>query len=211
MYQSIIKQEAKAPYVFGRLGCIYFDTNEYKTAIKYFDMSLKIYPNAKNTIFLKAQAKEKLRMTKEAISDFKLYIELSNKHNKKNKQNMNYAFISLGEMYYDKQEYKQSIKYLTKAIDIVPDNANVLFLRAQAKEKLDLLKSACVDYSACLKLQPDDFEAWANIGFIYDFWKLYDDAAYYYEKALEVKYDESVQKWLMEARRKQGEKDRDFE
>lgn len=211
LFCEIVNQKAKSLYVFGMLGVLYFYKNEYEKAIEYFQESLQLYPEQAHVIFLKAQAEEKLRMTKEAISDFKLYIELSNKHNKKNEQDMNYAFISLGEMYYDKQKYKQSIKYLTKAIDIVPDNANVFFLRAQAKEKLYLLKSACIDYSACLKLQPDDFEAWANIGFIYDFWKLYDDAVYYYEKSLEVKYDESVQNRLMEAKRKQGEEDRGFE
>ncbi|WP_169727892.1 tetratricopeptide repeat protein [Desulfovibrio inopinatus] len=75
-------------------------------------------------------------------------------------------WVQLGNLYYDAGNPAKSIDAYTKALDIVPDNANVLVDRGVMKRQLGDSRAAVADFDAALRVDPSHKTALFNKGIV---------------------------------------------
>lgn len=92
-------------------------------------------------------------------------------------------FSMLGEAYLQLNNYKQAIKYYTKALEL--DQKNIIL---DAKLKIAMLSWQTLK-------EPKNSGLYATIGYYYSILNLNDKAIYFYEKALSI-YPQSSPAWL---------------
>ena len=93
---------------------------------------------------------------------------------------------SLGYYYYNTKQYKKLLTTTSKLTEWFPDNARFFLFQAVAKQNLNDIKGAKVDYYKVLSLDPDNAGANMGIGMI-----LYNNANEIYDK-LKADYDAIV-------------------
>ncbi|MBR1911339.1 MAG: hypothetical protein IJ828_03165, partial [Treponema sp.] len=76
----------------------------------------------------------------------------------------------------------RAIKFFNKAIELYPEAAATLELRAEAKENLGSLKETLSDYEKVVKLKPKCSKAYFNQGLIFEYKHDYKKAVYFDSK-----------------------------
>ena len=94
-------------------------------------------------LLLRASINIKLNSFSQAESDI---YKIINKN-----PNSSIAYYLLGIISQNKKNYQQSLFYLTKAIELDPDNINAIYSRATVYNELNFFKKAIDDYYLALK------------------------------------------------------------
>jgi len=95
------------------------------------------------TLLLRASSNIKLNSLYQAESDI---YKIINKN-----PNSSIAYYLLGIISQKKKSYQQSLFYLTKSIELDPDNINAIYSRATVYNELNFFKKAIDDYYLALK------------------------------------------------------------
>lgn len=93
----------------------------------------------------------------------------------------------IGIAYYELNDYKVSMSYLNKVIDIKPDHITSLHYLGVISADLNKNEDAISFFLRALSFQPDNFELLFNIGQIYADTSKNSEALEYYHKALKLK------------------------
>jgi len=106
-YLEFIRHIGKAKYIKG----LYHEAiEEYTKAIEIFEID-KIRKESFDWE-MRASIKEEINDLDGAIEDYLKAIEINNKDSS--------SYCSLAEIYFDKKEYEQALKYANKAVDLCP-------------------------------------------------------------------------------------------
>jgi len=204
-FSTRIEDNEKDEIAFAHRGMIYHELEDFNNAFNDLNNSLAL--NRKNPVtwmlrgmVLKAQNKNKL-----AVEDMKHAIEIIENKPKSvveakdepkagdekdptevvGKKLGNFYF-NLGLVYYADDDFKRSVTYYNKAIELNDEIALWFVSRGSAHLGLDDTKAAAADYKKSLDLDPDLADAWigmSNIALIEeDFDKALDAA----NKAVEL-------------------------
>lgn len=103
------------------------------------------------------------------------------------------------------RQWQVSEDLYTRSIEKDPNNAEVLFQRAVAREMLKKYEEASQDYRKALLLKPDYYLAWEYLGKLYEAYGQYDNAIRCYESALKLvkdaKWKGIVRHWISNAKK----------
>ena len=163
-FNKHIKNSTAPVYEYKRIAHFRWYNNDYKTAIVYFTKAIEILqkPKTNDAVVVdttdygydnylgRAFSKYKLKDFVGANSDLDKFIELSD-----DKANA-YRQIALHYQYSFKEinDSENAIKYLTKAINLNPNNVFYIDSRAELRFDLKDYKGAIEDYSKAIELEP---------------------------------------------------------
>lgn len=103
------------------------------------------------------------------------------------------ALLLEAEFYNEQKQYIKAFDLLSKAIEEMPDQKELLYTRALVSERIDRLDVLEQDLRRILAQYPDDVSALNALGYtLADRTERYEEALVYLEKALELQPDEAV-------------------
>lgn len=82
-------------------------------------------------------------------------------------KNLN-AWISLGNDYFDTEQAQKAINAYGKALEIQPNNANVLTDQGVMFRKVGWYDKALINFEKALKIEPNHLQSLYNIGIVYE-------------------------------------------
>lgn len=95
-------------------------------------------------------------------------------------------YHSIGYEFRQKGDYKTSIEYYTKALEITPNYFKALFNRGFAFDKLGECEKAVKDYTSALEIEPRNAFIYYNRGISLDKLKRFDEAIYNFTMAIQL-------------------------
>ena len=108
------------------------------------------------------------------------------------------ALIFLAGIFQFFRLYKQALKCYDKAIQLNPNNLQILGRRGRILEKIQNYDQALACYNKVIQLKADNEWAWSRRGRVLEKLEHYEEALTSYEKAIELKYD-NVWDWRRRA------------
>ena len=185
------------------LGKVYSDKNEPERALEYYEKAYHLAPqvflNIKNVLDVLERLGETQKMIKLCKDGATLYPELND---------------NLGKIYYQQLDYQHAEKYFRRAVEAYPENYIYRDNLASTLQKLKKYKEAGDEFAKALEYAPKEEEdVYLNfIGNSLFEQHLFDAAAEYYQKALELNPDAVVYvKNLIEALRSGNKREKAIE
>ena len=139
------------------IGIELIKLNYLSDALFAFEKGLKENPSYIPLLLKKAEVLQKLNKIDDAIVLYKNILKIE-----VNKQ----AFFNLGILYFLKKNYKCSIHYYSKLLDLGLEDPKILYNYALALEENHNLKEAYFCYNSILKKDPSFEIAWFNKGLL---------------------------------------------
>ena len=180
------------------MGMKHYQEGRYRTALEYFTEALMSDPANAELYYLRASAKAKLKMKKEAIDDYTKAIKL--------KPEMKF-FLERGLTYIAMFEFRRAINDFDEAVKIDSTNSELFFNRGYSYSALDDYDKAIIDYSTAIILDSSNAKVFVNRGdlwsragqqrlAIFDFTKAItlnpDDELAYYNRANEFIFNGEI-------------------
>lgn len=139
------------------LGNARMGTGDYKGAIESYTTYIKRNEdrNQNDTAYFnRGEAKRRLGLIKDAITDFKKSIGINPKYEE--------AFNNLGYIFLESGEYRKAIDYFDKLLKLSPNHAYALNNRGWAKFKSGNIQGAFRDINKSIDLDPTNSYAFRN-------------------------------------------------
>ncbi|MFH0823239.1 MAG: tetratricopeptide repeat protein [Pseudomonadota bacterium] len=99
------------------------------------------------------------------------------------------TLVSEGRKAFESKEFERAIDSLSDALKLDSESQEALYWRAKSLSRVQREKDALVDYFRLLYLNPKDWRAQNNVGFIYAKLGKFDQALPYFQKAFEINGD----------------------
>ncbi|NUN68151.1 MAG: tetratricopeptide repeat protein [Bacteroidetes bacterium] len=99
------------------------------------------------------------------------------------------AWWQLGWMYFDKQDYRETISIMTKAKQYVPDDFRIFLLLGIAHNRAGQQQDSRVALERAAELNPTDLNVLSSLGLTYDALKMHAESDSTYERALRIDPD----------------------
>ncbi|NXY28046.1 TMTC1 protein, partial [Pomatorhinus ruficollis] len=180
-YKRALKVSRKAE-ILSPLGALYYNTGRYEEALQVYREAAVLQPSSKDIRLALAQVlammgrtKEAEKMTNHILSEDAACLEC-------------YRLLSA---IYSKQElYAKALEAIEKALQLKPKDPKVIselfFTKGNQLREQNLLDKAFESYKRAVELNPDQAQAWMNMGGIEHIKGSYITARDYYEKALQL-------------------------
>lgn len=184
IYEELKKFEPKNISIWITIAEIYREINKGKKALEFYEEALKIEPDNQELLIKIAKAREDIGHNIIALGYYEKAQKIS--------PDTFIYWYSLGEAYYYNDQYEKSIDAYLKALNmdevrlseqqISIDKIWVsLGLSYSMHENPD---KAIEAFEAALKINPENSNAYSNLGDIYDEKEEYDKAIDFYQKTL---------------------------
>jgi|GEM_PF-1439545 len=164
-----------------RIGILYYERQEYDSAIEHYQKALNIRPEDAIQNENIGLAYEAIGRWKEAETAYSKAVSVAPedpiRHNR------------LGVFYYNQKEYDRAILFYETAIRLQPDNAIYHNNLALAQEYGGHTTQAEISYLKAIELQPENAGYYNDLGVYYHNRGSYDKAIKYYKKAIELQPD----------------------
>ncbi|NWR46598.1 TMTC1 protein, partial [Regulus satrapa] len=180
-YKRALKVSRKAE-ILSPLGALYYNTGRYEEALQVYREAAVLQPSNKDIRLALAQVlammgrvKEAEKMTNRILNEDAECLEC-------------YRLLSA---IYSKQElYVKALEAIEKALQLKPKDPKVIselfFTKGNQLREQNLLDKAFESYKRAVELNPDQAQAWMNMGGIEHIKGSYISARDYYEKALQL-------------------------
>lgn len=96
------------------------------------------------------------------------------------------AWWQLGWMYFDKQDFKETISVMNKAKQYISDDFRIFMLLGIAYSRSGLNQDSRVALERAHELKPDDLNVLSSLGLTYDALKMHTESDSTYERALRI-------------------------
>ncbi len=96
------------------------------------------------------------------------------------------AWWQLGWMYFDKQDFKETINIMNKAKQYISDDFRIFMLLGIAYNRSGLNQDSRVALERAYELKPDDLNVLSSLGLTYDALKMHTESDSTYERALRI-------------------------
>lgn len=143
MFQSVSKIDINYPNVNFNLGVIYYNENEYDSAVFFLNKEIKTNPNCASCFFLKGQIFSLGGKEVEAIEVLKQGLLLEDNFD---------ALMELGTIYFRLHDYNKSIEFHTQALSVDSSNSLAYVKRSAAFGLLGLYEKVIEDCTDALRL-----------------------------------------------------------
>ncbi|KAM5251768.1 protein O-mannosyl-transferase TMTC1 isoform 3-T3 [Hipposideros larvatus] len=181
-------QVARKAEILSPLGALYYNTGRYEEALQIYREAAALQPSQRElrlalaqVLAMMGQTKEAERMTNHIVSEEPGCLEC-------------YRLLSA---IYSKQElHDKALEAIDKALQLKPKDPKVIselfFTKGNQLREQNLLDKAFESYKAAVELNPDQAQAWMNMGGIEHIKGHYVSARAYYERALQLVPDSKL-------------------
>ncbi|NOX36894.1 MAG: tetratricopeptide repeat protein [Calditrichaeota bacterium] len=95
-------------------------------------------------------------------------------------------YVSNGIDYFKRQNFRKAIEQWKKALQLIPEDAEVHNFLGIAYHRVGELDSAILAFQTATRLDPEYYQAWNNIGYMYFLKGDYKGALVYFDRAIEI-------------------------
>nr|XP_032619872.1 protein O-mannosyl-transferase TMTC1 isoform X4 [Chelonoidis abingdonii] len=180
-YKRALKVSRKAE-ILSPLGALYYNTGRYKEAIQVYREATALQPSNKEIRLALAQVLAMMGQTKEA--------EKMTNHIVTEEAKCLECYRLLSAIYSKQERYSKALEAIDKALQLKPKDPKVIselfFTKGNQLREQNLLDKAFESYKVAVELNPDQAQAWMNMGGIEHIKGDYINARSYYEKALQL-------------------------
>ncbi|NWV07710.1 TMTC1 protein, partial [Ptilonorhynchus violaceus] len=180
-YKRALKVSRKAE-ILSPLGALYYNTGRYEEALQVYREAAALQPSNKEIRLALAQVLAMMGRTKEA--------EKMTNHILSEDAECLECYRLLSAIYSKQELYAKALEAIEKALQLKPKDPKVIselfFTKGNQLREQNLLDKAFESYKRAVELNPDQAQAWMNMGGIEHIKGSYITARDYYEKALQL-------------------------
>ncbi|XP_044858191.1 protein O-mannosyl-transferase TMTC1 isoform X2 [Mauremys mutica] len=180
-YKRALKVLRKAE-ILSPLGALYYNTGRYEEALQVYREAAALQPSNKEIRLALAQVLAMMGQTKEA--------EKMTNHIVTEEAECLECYRLLSAIYSKQERYSKALEAIDKALQLNPKDPKVIselfFTKGNQLREQNLLDKAFESYKVAVELNPDQAQAWMNMGGIEHIKGDYINARSYYEKALQL-------------------------
>ncbi|XP_039917041.1 protein O-mannosyl-transferase TMTC1 [Hirundo rustica] len=180
-YKRALKVSRKAE-ILSPLGALYYNTARYEEALQVYREAAALQPSNKDIRLALAQVLAMMGRTKEA--------EKMTNHILNEDAACLECYRLLSAIYSKQELYAKALEAIEKALQLKPKDPKVIselfFTKGNQLREQNLLDKAFESYKRAVELNPDQAQAWMNMGGIEHIKGSYITARDYYEKALQL-------------------------
>ncbi|NXG19738.1 TMTC1 protein, partial [Grallaria varia] len=180
-YKRALKVSRKAE-ILSPLGALYYNTGRYDEALQVYREAASLQPSNKEIRLALAQVLAMMGRTKEA--------EKMTNHILSEDVECLECYRLLSAIYSKQEHYAKALEAIEKALQLKPKDPKVIselfFTKGNQLREQNLLDKAFESYKRAVELNPDQAQAWMNMGGIEHIKGSYVTARDYYEKALQL-------------------------
>ena len=146
--------DPKQAYLYARKGKILHENGEFESAIQAYNKSMELESN--NFLLYKSIAVSYSCMNKHdnALDAYKKAVS-----NDLNESFNADTYFKIGQIYHERNNFKEAIAYFNKAIQTDPFNANFHFNKAESLKGLKRYEEAINSFTSAVNIKPDFTEA----------------------------------------------------
>ncbi|XP_045144405.1 protein O-mannosyl-transferase TMTC1, partial [Echinops telfairi] len=183
-------QVTRAAEILSPLGALYYNTGRYDEALQIYREAAALQPSPKELRLALAQVLAVMGQTKEA--------EKMTNHIVSEETGCLECYRLLSAIYSKQEHHDKALDAIDKALQLKPKDPKVVselfFTKGNQLREQNLLDKAFKSYRAAVELNPDQAQAWMNMGGIQHIQGNYVSARAYYEKALQLVPDSKLLK-----------------
>ncbi|XP_006867035.1 PREDICTED: transmembrane and TPR repeat-containing protein 1 [Chrysochloris asiatica] len=183
-------QVARKTEILSPLGALYYNTGRYEEALQIYREAAALQPSQRELRLALAQVLAVMGQTKEA--------EKMTNHIVSEETGCLECFRLLSAIYSKQERHHKALDAIDKALQLKPKDPKVIselfFTKGNQLREQNLLDKAFESYKAAVELNPDQAQAWMNMGGIQHIKGNYVSARAYYEKALQLVPDSKLLK-----------------
>ncbi|NXN82354.1 TMTC1 protein, partial [Bombycilla garrulus] len=180
-YKRALKVSRKAE-ILSPLGALFYNTGRYEEALQVYREAAALQPSNKDIRLALAQVLAMMGRTKEA--------EKMANHILSEDAECLECYRLLSAIYSKQELYAKALEAIEKALQLKPKDPKVIselfFTKGNQLREQNLLDKAFESYKRAVELNPDQAQAWMNMGGIEHIKGSYITARDYYEKALQL-------------------------
>ncbi|XP_050181399.1 protein O-mannosyl-transferase TMTC1 isoform X1 [Myiozetetes cayanensis] len=180
-YKRALKVSRKAE-ILSPLGALYYNTGRYEEALQVYREAASLQPSNREIRLALAQVLAMMGRTKEA--------EKMTNHILSEDVECLECYRLLSAIYSKQEHYAKALEAIEKALQLKPKDPKVIselfFTKGNQLREQNLLDKAFESYKRAVELNPDQAQAWMNMGGIEHIKGSYVTARDYYEKALQL-------------------------
>ncbi|KAK1341287.1 hypothetical protein QTO34_017691 [Cnephaeus nilssonii] len=178
-YKRALKVARKAE-TLSPLGALFYNTGRYEEALQIYREAAALQPSHRElrlalaqVLAMMGQTKEAEKMTNHIVSEDTGCLE---------------CYRLLSAIYSKQEQHDKALGAIDKALQLKPKDPKVIselfFTKGNQLREQNLLDKAFESYKAAVELNPDQAQAWMNMGGIQHIKGNYVSARAYYERAL---------------------------
>ncbi|XP_027700262.1 protein O-mannosyl-transferase TMTC1 isoform X1 [Vombatus ursinus] len=168
--------------ILSPLGALYYNTGRYEEALQIYREAAALQPSAKEIQLALAQVLAMMGQTEEA--------EKMTNHIVSEEAGCLECYRLLSAIYSKQEHYPKALEAIDKALQLKPKDPKVIselfFTKGNQLREQNFLDKAFESYQVAVQLNPDQAQAWMNMGGIEHIKGDYVSARGYYEKALQL-------------------------
>ncbi|XP_070610959.1 protein O-mannosyl-transferase TMTC1 isoform X2 [Erythrolamprus reginae] len=180
-YKRALKVARKVE-ILSPLGALYYNTGRYEDALKIYREAASLNPSNKETrlalaqvLTMMGQAKEAEQMLSHIVTEGAECLE---------------CYRLLSAIYSKQESYNKALEAIDKALQLKPKDPKIIselfFTKGNQLREQNHLDKAFESYKVSVDFNPEQAQAWMNMGGIEHIKGNYISARQYYEKALQL-------------------------
>ena len=177
-----LQQESSSAKVYESLGILHREIGKYGDSIRFLQKAANISPENASIQLALASTYD---LTHKANISEKIYLELLKKHKNNLRVYENYGYFLTRQ-----GRYQDAVKIYNEALELVPENAVVLYNLGGVFIYLDLFNKAAEALNKSTKIEPNA-GAYFNSGSMYYFSGDFEKAVEMYKEALRTQPDDA--------------------
>ncbi|XP_046535119.1 protein O-mannosyl-transferase TMTC1 isoform X1 [Equus quagga] len=181
-------QVARKAEILSPLGALYYNTGRYEEALQIYREAAALQPSQRELRLALAQVLAVMGQTKEA--------EKMTIHIVSEEAGCLECYRLLSAIYSKQELHDKALDAIDKALRLKPKDPKVIselfFTKGNQLREQNLLDKAFESYKAAVELNPDQAQAWMNMGGIQHIKGNYVSARAYYERALQLVPDSKL-------------------
>ncbi|XP_025786654.1 transmembrane and TPR repeat-containing protein 1 [Puma concolor] len=186
-YKRALQVSRKAE-ILSPLGALYYNTGRYEEALQIYREAAALQPSQRELRLALAQVLAVMGQTKEA--------EKMTNHIVSEETGCLECYRLLSAIYSKQERHDKALDAIDKALQLKPKDPKVIselfFTKGNQLREQNLLDKAFESYKAAVELNPDQAQAWMNMGGIQHIKGNYVSARAYYERALQLVPDSKL-------------------
>ena len=162
-YLSALSLDPEHKFALYRVGVIYYELENYESAIYYLEKSIRLSPNQVDAYSYLWNCYGKLGNYKKAVEVVNKALNV-NPNYKKAKQmktemanKLNESYLKKGLEYFKNNEYNDAISYFKKYLSIMPDCGKCYYYIGECYFALKKYSDAISNYNRCIELCPKEY------------------------------------------------------
>uniref|UniRef100_A0A4W2H848 dolichyl-phosphate-mannose--protein mannosyltransferase n=1 Tax=Bos indicus x Bos taurus TaxID=30522 RepID=A0A4W2H848_BOBOX len=181
-------QVARKTEILSPLGALYYNTGRYEEALQTYREAVALQPSQRELRLALAQVLAVIGQTKEA--------EKMTSHIVSEETGCLECYRLLSAIHSKQEQHDKALDAIDKALKLKPKDPKVIselfFTKGNQLREQNLLDKAFESYKAAVELNPDQAQAWMNMGGIQHIKGNYVSARTYYERALQLVPDSKL-------------------